>query len=195
MQAKGLSNIGVNNQAAGGNRVLKDGLGPSLFTRYKRDSLERQGAKYVLIFEGVNDIGTVGSDAGSQQSIGDQMIRAFTQIAADAKAKGLKTFGATVTALGSGYSGGSREQTRQRVNRWIMTSGTFDVVIDFDKILRDPANPSQLAAQYDGGDGLHPNVAGFQALADSIPLAEFRPKRKTGEKSGKGKGEETGAVV
>lgn len=124
-------------------------------------------------------------DAGSQQQVGDQLISAFKQIVADAKKAGLKTFGATITALGSGYSGGSREQTRQRVNNWILTSGTFDVVIDFDKLLRNQGAPAQLAAQYDSGDGLHPNVAGFQVLADSIPLEQFQG---AGVKKFRGKG-------
>src|SRR5690606_4228880 len=92
----------------------------------------------------------------------------------DSKAKGYKTIGATITALGSGYSGGSREQTRQRVNQWIRTSGTFDLVVDFDQILRNPSNQAQLAQQYNSGDGLHPNVAGFQAIADNFPLDIFR---------------------
>lgn len=192
MQQAGITKIGVNNQAAGGNRVLNDGLGPSLISRYKRDSIERQGSKYVMVFEGVNDIGTAGMDAGTQQSTGDQLIRAFTQITQDAKRAGRKTFGATITPLGTGYTGGSREQTRQRVNNWIKTSGAFDVVIDFDAAVRDPNNPARLRQQFDGsGDGLHPNVAGFQAMADLFPLAELQETRhkpkKWRKKKGKGK--------
>src|SRR5690606_7684124 len=115
------------------------------------------GVKYVMIFEGVNDIGNGGSDSGSANRIADQLISAFTQIARDSKAAGLKVFAATITALGNGYSGGSRESARQKVNNWILTSGTFDAVIDFDKILRNPNSPSQLNQRYNGGDGLHPN--------------------------------------
>ncbi|RPA79865.1 SGNH hydrolase [Ascobolus immersus RN42] len=172
----GITTIAINNQAAGGNCVLSQCLGPSLLSRYKRDALDQQGVKYVMIFEGVNDIGNGGTDSGSQQRIGDQLISAFTQISRDAKAKGLKVFAATITPLGTGYTGGSREQTRQRVNQWILqqAGGIFDAVIDFDKIVRDPSNASKLARAYDGsGDGLHPNVAGFQAIADAFPLNIF----------------------
>ncbi|TFK33499.1 SGNH hydrolase-type esterase domain-containing protein [Crucibulum laeve] len=170
MRKSGITNIAVGNQAAGGNRVLQDGLGPSLISRYKRDAINQAGVKYVMVFEGVNDIGTANSDAASQQQVGDQLIAAFQQIVSDAKAAGLKIFAATITPLGSGYTAGSREPTRQRINQWILTSGTYDAVVDFDKIVRNPSNPSQLAQQYDSGDGLHPNVAGYQAIANQFPL-------------------------
>src|SRR5690606_36211017 len=101
MLKNGYTTIGVNNQAAGGNCVLSQCLGPSLVSRYKRDALDQQGVKYVMIFEGVNDIGNGGSDAGSQQRIGDQLISASTQISRDAKAKGLLVFAPTITPLGT----------------------------------------------------------------------------------------------
>ena len=88
MQKNQLAHIGVNNQAAGGNRVLADGLGPSLISRYKRDGINQAGVKYIMIFEGVNDIGSAGTDQGTQTNIGNQLISAFTQIAADAKKAG-----------------------------------------------------------------------------------------------------------
>jgi hypothetical protein len=78
------SNIGVNNQAAGGNRVLQDGLRPSLISRYTRDGITQQGVKYVMIFEGVNDIGSAGADQSIQTQIGNSLISAFKQIASDA---------------------------------------------------------------------------------------------------------------
>ncbi|KAH8601758.1 SGNH hydrolase-type esterase domain-containing protein [Bisporella sp. PMI_857] len=180
MQKSSLTNIGVNNQAAGGNRVLADGLGPSLISRYKRDAITQAGVKYVMIFEGVNDIGTAGTDSGTQTNIGNQLISAFTQIAADAKKAGIAVFAATITPFsgsGQSYSNPTREATRQKVNTWIKTSGTFDAVVDFDQILRDPSTPSQLASKYNGGDYLHPNVAGYQALADAFPLDIFTKAR------------------
>lgn len=88
MQKNQLTQIGVNNQAAGGNRVLADGLGPSLISRYTRDAITQAGVKYIMIFEGVNDIGSAGTDSGTQTTIGDQLIAAFTTIAADAKKAG-----------------------------------------------------------------------------------------------------------
>lgn len=122
---------------------------------------------------GVNDIGTAATDPATQQVVGDKLIAAYQQITRDAKAKGFKVFAATITALGSTYTGGSREDTRQRINNWILTNGTFDAVVDFDKILRNPDSPSQLQARFDSGDGLHPNVAGYQTIADNFPLEIF----------------------
>jgi lysophospholipase L1-like esterase len=173
MHKEGITHIGVNNQAAGGNAVLQGGLGPTLLSRYKRDALEIQGVKYVMIYEGVNDIGGGGTDAGSQNRIGDQLIAAFKQIAADCKAAGLKVFGATITPFagqGQSYSDPTREQTRQKVNQWILTSGTFDAVVDFAGII---GSGDKLKAAFNGGDHLHPNVAGFQEIADKFPLNIF----------------------
>ena len=97
MQKNQLAQIGVNNQAAGGNRVLADGLGPSLISRYKRDAINQAGVKYILIFEGVNDIGSAGTDQGTQTNIGNQLIAAFTQIAADAKKANRKLIPTSLT--------------------------------------------------------------------------------------------------
>ncbi|KAL2152107.1 hypothetical protein VTH82DRAFT_5291 [Thermothelomyces myriococcoides] len=178
MQAEGgnLSEIAVNNQAAGGNAVLSGGLGPTLLSRYRRDALQVAGAKYVMIFEGVNDIGGGPTDAGSQAGIGSGLQDAFAQIVADCKAAGIKTIGGTITPFsgnGQPYSDPTREQTRVQVNDWILNSGTFDATVDFASIVADPGISSQLAPQYDGGDHLHPNVAGYQAMADGFPLDIF----------------------
>ncbi|KFY43179.1 hypothetical protein V494_02071 [Pseudogymnoascus sp. VKM F-4513 (FW-928)] len=176
MQTNQLSEVGVNNQAAGGNRVLQDGLGPSLISRYKRDAIEQEGVKYIIIFEGVNDIGTASTDQNTQTQLGDNLISAFTQIANDAHAAGILIFAATITPFsgtGQSYSDPTREATRQRVNAWFTSSGLFDAVVDFDAIIRDPATPSQLASEYNSGDYLHPNVAGYQAIADAFPLDIF----------------------
>lgn len=176
MQKAGITHIGVNNQAAGGNTVLSGGLGPTLLTRYRRDALQTAGVKYVMIFEGVNDIGGGGADGGTQGGIASRLQQAFAQIARDCHAAGIKTIGATITPFGGqgqAYSNPTREQTRVRVNDWILRSGTFNATVDFSAITGDPARPSQLAARYDGGDHLHPNVAGFQAMADGFPLDFF----------------------
>lgn len=177
MQKAGINHIAVTNQAAGGNTVLSGGLGPPLLQRYKRDALEQEGVKYVMIFEGVNDIGGGGTDTGSQNGIVQRLQSAFQQIVKECKAKGYKTIGATVTPFGGSgqsYSNPNRDAARQRLNEWILTSGTFDATVDFAKIIVDPSQKSQLARQYDGGDHLHPNVAGFQAMADGFPLDFFK---------------------
>ncbi|KAL0935654.1 lipolytic enzyme [Colletotrichum truncatum] len=174
LQKEGLSSLAVANQAAGGNAVLQGGLGPPLITRYTRDALTQQGVKYVLVFEGVNDIGGGGTDSGSQQRIGDGLINAYKQIVADCKKAGLVTIGATITPFGGSgqaYSNPTREQTRQRVNKWILESRTFDHVVDFAAFI---GQGDHLKAQFDGGDHLHPNVAGYQELANRFPVEIFK---------------------
>ncbi|KAH8885865.1 SGNH hydrolase [Thozetella sp. PMI_491] len=164
MQQNGITNIGVNNQAAGGNTVLSGGLGPPLMQRYKRDAITQQGVKYVMIFEGTNDIGNGGS--------GDQVINAFKTIIADAKKAGYITIGATITPFGgNSYSSGGHEQARTSVNKWIMTPGNFDHAVDFSAII---GSGTSLNKQYDSGDHLHPSVAGYQEIANKFPLDIFK---------------------
>lgn len=171
--------IGVFNQAAGGNRILADGLGPNAISRVDRDILAQSGVRYAMIFEGVNDIGTAATDPASQEAVGDRLIQAFKQIITRVHTFGIPMFAATITPFGSPnttlqpYSDPEREKTRQRVNNWIRTSGAFDYVIDFDAIVRDPANVTMLSPQYDSGDELHPNVAGYNAIANAFPLHIF----------------------
>jgi lysophospholipase L1-like esterase len=153
---------------------LTGGLGPTLLIRYKRDAIDQPGVKWVMIFEGVNDIGGGANSAGTQTSIGDQLIKAFTQIAADAKKAGYVTIGGTIMPFGgNSYAGTEREKTRARVNKWILQNGTFDHTVDLAGILASKSNPEQLDAKYNSGDGLHPNVAGYQAVADAFPIEIF----------------------
>ncbi|KAH7078775.1 lipolytic enzyme [Paraphoma chrysanthemicola] len=175
LQSAGRTTIAVNNQAAGGNAVLSGGLGPTLLTRYKRDAIDQPGVKYVMVFEGVNDIGGKSNDATTQTALGDALIRAFTQIVSDAKKAGYKTIGGTIAPFqsNSGYKGAEREKTRQRVNKWILESGTFDYTVDLAGLVASKANPEVLDSKYDSGDGLHPNVAGYQAMANGFPLGIF----------------------
>lgn len=164
LQKNGITNVAVDNQAAGGNAVLSGGLGPTLLSRYKRDAIDQPGVKYVMIFEGVNDIGANGS--------GQALINAFKQIVADCKAKGYITIGATITPFGgNSYAGGNHEQQRQLVNTWIMAEGNFDYAVDFSAII---GQGDRLQASFDSGDHLHPSVAGYQAIADKFPLDIFK---------------------
>jgi len=173
--------ISVNNQAAGGNRILADGLGPNALGRIDRDVLAQTGVKYAMIFEGVNDIGVAAAEPGAQAAIGDAVIAAFKQIATRVHAAGLPFFAATITPFGAPandsaiqpYSSPVREVTRQRVNAFIRTSGVFDAVVDFDRVVADPKIPAQLAPQFNSGDFLHPNVAGYTAMAAAFPLGLF----------------------
>lgn len=173
--------ISVANQAAGGNRILHDGLGPSALSRIDRDVLAQSGVKYAMIFEGVNDIGTAAANPAAQAEVYASLIAAYRQMILRIHAQGIPVFGATITPFGSPnttlqpYSdpAGYREQTRSRVNDWIRSSGEFDAVIDFDAVVRDMDNATMLAGQYDSGDHLHPSVAGYHAMADSFPIGLF----------------------
>ncbi|GKT42877.1 uncharacterized protein ColSpa_03058 [Colletotrichum spaethianum] len=172
-QKQNITNVGIANQAAGGNAILSGGLGPTLLSRYKRDALTQQGVSHVMIFEGVNDLGPSAADAASQQRVGDGLISAYKQIVADCKKAGLVTIGATITPFagsGQSYSDPAREQTRLRVNKWILESGTYDHVVDFAGFIGEG---DKLKAQFDGGDHLHPNVAGYQEMANRFPLDIF----------------------
>lgn len=172
--------ISFGNLAAGGNRILADGAGPSAFGRIDRDVLAHPGVKYAMIFEGVNDIGRGATNAVDQNAIYESLVQAYTQMVQLIHAHGIPVFGATITPLSAPanvtiqpYSHPEREVTRQRINKFIRESGTFDVVVDFDKFLADPNIPSQLNPLYDSGDYLHPSVAGYQHLADRFPVQIF----------------------
>ena len=170
------ANIAVLNQAAGGNRILYDGLGPNALGRIDRDVLAQSGIRYAMIFEGVNDIGTAATDAYSQQVVGDRLIQAFEQIITRVHTFGIPMFAATITPFGSNDpydDGGLREASRLAVNKWIRTSGAFDAVLDFDAAVRDPKNFTQLDPTIDVGDHLHMTPAGYKRVAAAIPLSLF----------------------
>ncbi|MCY1145044.1 SGNH/GDSL hydrolase family protein [Actinoplanes sp. Pm04-4] len=164
----------VLNQAAGGNRVLNDGLGPNVLARLDRDVLATSGVDRMLLFEGVNDIGTAPATVADQKAVVDDLLVAFEQIALRAHAEGLKVYGATITPFGgnTGYDdpGGLREASRTAVNAAIRRGALFDGVADFDAAVRDPAAPRQLLPAYDTGDHLHLNPAGYGAIARAVPL-------------------------
>jgi lysophospholipase L1-like esterase len=169
-----MAGVAVANQAAGGNRVLNDGLGPNALARLDRDVLAQSGVAWLIVFEGVNDIGTADADEAAQRDVADDLIAAYDQIIVRTHAQGIRVYGATLTPFGGNtpYDDGAgvRETARQRVNAWIRTAHRFDGVIDFDAAVRDPANPRQLRPAYDVGDHLHLNPAGYRALADAVPF-------------------------
>jgi lysophospholipase L1-like esterase len=170
--------VAVLNQAAGGNRVLNDGLGPNALGRVDRDVLAQSGIAWLVVFEGVNDIGTAAATPAAQQRVTADLITAYQQIITRAHAKGIRVYGATITPFGgnTGYDDpfGLREAARQAVNAWIRTSDRFDAVLDFDRVAQGPQNPRQLLPAFDVGDHLHLNPAGYQALAGVVPGRLFR---------------------
>jgi lysophospholipase L1-like esterase len=171
-----LDNVAILNVAAGGNRILADGLGPNALGRIDRDVISHAGVCYAIIFEGVNDIGTAPTDSGSQQRVGDRLIQAYQQMILRIRRHGILVFGATITPMtgpGQTYGDPNREKTRQRINAWIRSEGKFDAVIDFDAAVRDPQKPEQLLELYDTGDHLHLNAKGYRAMASTVDLALF----------------------
>jgi lysophospholipase L1-like esterase len=181
-QSPATQNIGVSNQGIGGNHLLTDGLGPNALARFDRDVLAPAGVHWVILLEGVNDLGGLTRDAEvspeKHAAFVQRILASYEQIITRAHAHNLRVFGATITPyLGSDYYHPCplSEADRQTINTWIRTPNHFDAVIDFDAIVRDPANPTHLLPAYDSGDHLHPSPAGYKAMGDSIPLTLFTP--------------------
>jgi lysophospholipase L1-like esterase len=165
------SKVAVLNEGIGGNNVLSGGLGPAAVDRFDRDVLDQSGARWLIILEGVNDIGT---STGDSQTVAENLIAAYKLFIAKAHAHHILVYGVPILPFeGSQYTGDAHEAARQTVNSWIRTSGKFDAVIDMDAAVRDPANPAALLSAYDSGDHLHLNPAGYQKMADTINLALF----------------------
>jgi lysophospholipase L1-like esterase len=174
---RSTADIAILNQAAGGNRVLNDGLGPNALARLDRDVLAQSRIRWLIVFEGVNDIGTADASGPAQTQTAAELTAAYDQIILRAHAQGIRVYGATLLPFGGNTAyddpAGRREAARQTVNTWIRTSHRFDSVIDFDQVTRDPAHPRQLLATIDDGDHLHLNPTGYQALADAVPARLF----------------------
>ena len=179
------SKIAVVNEGIGGNRVLHDGAGESALTRFDRDVLSLPGVKNLIVLEGINDIGfprvrmaelkipNVGENQFASQKVSaDDIILGLRQIIVRAREHGIRVFGATVMPFeGTNSYDADGEAIRQAINKWIRTSNAFDGVLDFDALVRDPEHPTRLLATYDSGDHIHPNPAGYKAMAASIPLS------------------------
>ncbi|GAB3836626.1 SGNH/GDSL hydrolase family protein [Kribbella italica] len=174
---------GVLNVGLSGSRLNRDGtepilgspgfeqLGLNALARLNEDVLAQTRPETVITHLGINDLWMNGASA-------DQIIAQLQQVNAQLKERGIRSLGATITPYeGFTTPGGwtaEKETNRQAVNSWLRNSHTFDGVIDFDRVLRDPAAPSKLNAAYDSGDHIHPNDAGYQAMANSIPLQLVR---------------------
>lgn len=174
-QEHGMENVSVLDEGIGGNRVLNEGSGPSALTRLDRDVLAQDGVKYVIVLESINDIGRLAHLSAPEDDISAQQLEtALKEIANAAHEHGMKALGATLTPYGgANYYSEKGEQVREAVNNWIRTSGTFDGVIDFDQITRDPQKPLAFNPAYDCGDHLHPNDAGYKAMGEGIDLKLF----------------------
>jgi lysophospholipase L1-like esterase len=165
--------LSVADEGIGGNRVLAGArcCGSSAEARFGRDALDQPGVRDIIVLEGINDIGFSAGRVGAAR-----IIAGYEQLIAWAHARGLKIFGATLLPFqGAGYYTAAGEAVREAVNAWIRTSGAFDGVIDFDKVMRDPADPLRLNPGYDSSDHLHPNDAGYRAMTDAISLPMLLP--------------------
>jgi lysophospholipase L1-like esterase len=175
--------VAVLNHGIGGNRLLGHGLGPSALARLDRDILAQPAVRWLIVLEGINDIGTraAARAKGEPAATADDIIFAYEQIVERAHQHDILVYGATLMPFEgfeyANYYSPEGEADRQRINGWIRTSGRFDRVIDFDAVTRDPKYPSRLSAAVDGGDHLHPSAAGYRIMADAVDLALFGTAR------------------
>ena len=171
------SHLAVVNEGISGNRVLGDGAGVSMLARFERDVLAQPGVKYLVFMEAINDIGGA-SRAGATPVTAEEIIAVYKQMIARAHMRGIKVIGATLTPYeGAGYYSEPGEVIRTAVNQWIRTTGMLDGVVDFDLVTRDPEHPGKFRPGFNIRDNLHPNDAGYKAMADSIDLSLFGVKR------------------
>jgi lysophospholipase L1-like esterase len=191
MRARGeAGGVALLSQGIGGNRVLRDGLGPAILARLDRDALTVAGVKWLVIFAGVNDIGTAAATDAAQRQIAAELRAAYEQIAAKARAAGIGVYGATLTPFG-GHDpyddpAGHREAARQAVNAWIRGGRGFDAAVDFDRAVRDPLDQRRVRAALDSGDHLHLNPAGYRALAGAVPAGFFVPPPSPADRTREG---------
>jgi lysophospholipase L1-like esterase len=178
-----LASIAVVNSGIAGNRLLNDAsapfVGPSMLTRFERDVSSKPNVRWVVVLTGSNDISASDMlDTPKDKVSAQQIITGLQQLIARAHAKGIKVYGATLlpkAGVGKPFIHTPEAQAkRNEVNAWIRSSGAFDAIVDFDRLMGDPARPDHLAARYDSGDHLHPNEAGFAAMAAAIDLRVLR---------------------
>ena len=180
--------LAVVDMGIGGNRILHEGaaskrpqFGINALARFDQDVLAQPGVKYLVILEGINDIGHAGSSAPASEAVtAEDIIAGLKQMIARAHEKDIKVIGATLTPFEGpanvqrGYWTPEKAKVRDAVNEWIRTTKDFDGFIDFDKVVRDPQNPTKVLPAFDSGDQLHPSDAGYEAMGKAIGLALFQ---------------------
>jgi len=181
LQAKRKTrNVCVLNEGIGGNRLLHYGLGPAAAARAYSDVLAQPGVRYLIVLEGVNDLGVMGLQKdvtpAENRAMVQQMILAYEQMIFLAHQHGIEVMGGTIMPFkGSKYyhPDARIEKDREEINAWIRQPGHFDKVIDFSKVMADPVDPERLNPKYDSGGHLHPGPTGYEHMADAIPLGWF----------------------
>lgn len=172
--------LSVLNLGIGGNRMIEDGLGPNATARFNRDVLARAGVRYLIILEGVNDLGVLTRDAPASpeahRALVQHLLDAYAQIIARARDRGIKVIAGTIMPYGASsyyHPTAANEADRAEINGWLRGPGHADAIIDFDAIMRDPAHPERLRPDLDSGDGLHPSAAGYRLMGNAVPLSLF----------------------
>jgi len=152
--------LGVVNVGTGGNRVLLDGHGPNAVSRVGWDALARSGARYMIVFESINDIVRYPRNRQPYGDLEAQLELGLSQLAAQVHQHGFLVFGATVTpsCRNDACASSEGQAIRRKLNQWICTSHSFDGFVDFDQAIRDPQHPSRLSPAFNSGDGAHPNM-------------------------------------
>ncbi|GHE77111.1 SGNH hydrolase [Streptomyces longispororuber] len=170
----------VVNAGIGGNMVLNDSawFGDKSTTRFARDVTNLPNAGTVVILEGLNDIGFSETDKPTYKPApvvsAEELIDGHRKLIRAARAKGLKVVGATLLPLGgSDHYGKHAAAVSDAFNTWVRTSGEYDGYVDFDKALADPQDPERIRPAYDSGDHLHPNDAGYRAMARAVDLGSL----------------------
>jgi lysophospholipase L1-like esterase len=182
--SSGAPKLSVLNLGISGNRLLADGAGVNALARFDRDVLGQSGVKWLMIMEGINDIGVTTGNRGNGPApaspvTADDLILPIKQMIDRAHAHGIRVIGCTLTPYqGATYYSDKGEEVREAVNQWIRTGGAFDAVVDYDKVTQDSANPKTFKATFNNTDHLHPNDAGYKAMADSVDLKVFTAKKK-----------------
>ena len=166
-------NVAVLNLGIGGNAVWSGGLGPTARARFDSDVLDQSGVRYLVVLEGINDIG-----GATSASVGTNLVTAYQEFVDKARANDILAYGVPILPFGeSGYDAADyrplRENIRQTVNAWVREEGNFDAVIDLDLAVQNPENPINLLPAYDTGDHLHLNPTGYQAMANAVDLSLF----------------------
>jgi lysophospholipase L1-like esterase len=171
-QLPGALRHGVVNSGISANRLLLGGpgwAGRNALARFNDDVLTKTAARTLIVLEGINDI-----QQDPHQTDAGRIIASYRQFVTQAHSAGIRVVGATVLPFkGWQVYDPTLESTRQALNDFIRTGGVFDAVVDFDKVIRDPADPLKMRAEFDCGDHLHPNDAGYQAMANAVDLAKL----------------------
>lgn len=173
--------VGVINAGIGGNRLILDGNGPIALARFDRDVLSRSGVRYLIVLEGINDLGTLTRDGAVSDQVHaelvEQMIGVYREIIGRAHSHDIRVIGGTLLPF-QGFAfyhpDAGNERDRQNINAWIRERDHFDALIDFDKLTLDPQRPGWLLPAFDSGDHIHPSPAGYRAMGEAIPLHLFR---------------------